>query len=238
MEHAPRVWSIEASAACDSRPIVLTPMMIAQRVIAGDAYHKTRLHDEKGNLLPVGALVDMPIAVYHAALAAFGKRPVLPWFTYPAIRKIERVLRPSWLAVEFGSGMSTSWLARRVASLHSIESNAGWYQRVKPTLPSNVVYEFRSGLYYSDLSAYENEYFDFAVVDGDRRGDCMRSVLPKLKRGGYVYYDNSDKDMTLGSEAQGRVAESLLMEHATSLDYIRGVTVCRMAAHEGILARV
>jgi hypothetical protein len=211
---------------------------IAQRVIAGDPYHTTRLHDEKGNLLPAAALVDLPIAVYHSVLAALGKRPALPWFTYPAVRKIERLLRPNWLAVEFGSGMSTSWLARRVARLHSIESNAEWYLKVKPTLSSNVLYELRSGSNYSDLSTYEDGYFDFAVVDGLQRGDCMRSVLPKLRRGGYVYYDNSDKDMTLGSEAQGRMAERLLVERAESLEYIRGLTVCKMSTQEGILAHL
>jgi hypothetical protein len=215
-----------------------TLVTIIQRVIAADSYHKTRLHDEKGNMLPAVAFADMPIAAYHTILAALGRRPVLPWFTYPAVRKIERLLCPDWLAVEFGSGMSTCWLARRVAGLHSIESDAGWYRRVKPMLPSNVVYELRSGPDYSDLSAYQNEHFDFAVVDGQHRGDCMRSVLPKMKRGGYVYYDNSDKDMTLGSEAQGRVAERLLIERAKSLNYIRGFTVCRMSAHEGILAVV
>jgi hypothetical protein len=171
-------------------------------------------------------------------LAAFGERPPMPWFTYPAVRKIESLLRPNWAVIEFGSGLSTCWFAQRVASVHSIEGDLGWYQRVKPTLPPNVLYELRPDSSYSDLSNYQDGHFDFAVVDGDRRGDCMKSVLPKVKCGGFVYYDNSDKDMTLGSQAQGRVAERLLIERAKQVEYIRGLTVCMLSPHEGMLAEL
>ena len=215
-----------------------TAMTIVQRIIAGNPYRKTRLHDEKGHLLPALAFLDLPIAAYHAALAAFGERPAIPWFTYPAVRKIESLLRPNWSVMEFGSGLSTRWFAQRVASVHSIESDVGWYQMVKPTLPPNVFYELRQDAGYSDLSSYQDGHFDFAVVDGEQRGDCMKSVLPKVKSGGFVYYDNSDKDMTLGNQAQGRVAERLLIERARHIEYIRGVTVCSLSPHEGMLAEL
>jgi hypothetical protein len=213
-----------------------TTMTITRRIIAGNPYRKTRLHDEKGHLLRASDLLDLPTAAYHATLAAFGSRPPLPWFTYPAVRKIKSVLRSNFAVIEFGSGLSTRWFADRVASVHSIESDIRWYNTVKGTLPSNVFYELRSDSSYADLSTYQDGHFDFAVIDGDRRGDCMKSVLPKVKHGGFLYFDNSDKDMTLGDQAQGRVAERLLLERAQRLEHIRGLTVCMLSPHEGILA--
>lgn len=64
---------------------------------------------------------------------------------------------------------------------------------MKPTLPSNVTYELRPAMdSYRVLDAPDRS-LDFAVVDGASRAACVRKAIRKVKNGGYVDLDNSDK---------------------------------------------
>jgi predicted O-methyltransferase YrrM len=102
--------------------------------------------------------------------------------------------------VEFGSGMSTLWLARRAGFVLSVEDDAGWHDAVQAKLSrhrlGNVRLELRGERDYADLSGFPDRYFDFALVDGSARHDCVVAALAKLKPGGWLYLDNTDKDMT------------------------------------------
>jgi hypothetical protein len=217
-------------------------MNLLRKIISGGELHISRLHDEKGHIAPLSDLRYLPRNVgYVFERKVFGKLPEMPWFTFTAIGRIEQIIQPTWNMIEFGSGMSTKWFAERVATIHSIESNPTWHARVAPTLPKNAKYELRARETYADIAEYQDGYFDFAVVDGEVRANCMRSVLPKIKSGGYVYFDNSDKDMTIpGGDC--RIAEQLLLAACKARDgkaeHIHGLTVGALSAHEGILAKL
>ena len=104
-----------------------------------------------------------------------------------------------------------------------------------------VRYELRTLDGYADLSDYENGSLDFAVVDGVIRATCVESVLPKLKPGGYLYLDNSDKDMTIpGGDL--RIAEDRVREAARvrggNLEYFTGLTIGTINTHQGLLAKL
>ncbi len=143
--------------------------------------------------------------------------------------------------IEFGSGMATKWYAARVAHIHSIEDSAEWYERIAPTLPANVRYELRRGEEYWDLSDYADASLDFGVVDGRRRDRCMDALIPKIRRGGYVYLDNSDKDMQIEGEGL-RHAETALRgavrERSGTLEQASGLTVGQLVTHQWTLARL
>jgi hypothetical protein len=51
-----------------------------------------------------------------------------------AAKWLERHLLPSHVGIEWGSGRSTIWLARRVKFLWSIETNSDWHSRVSTQL--------------------------------------------------------------------------------------------------------
>src|SRR2546421_9596401 len=55
------------------------------------------------------------------------RNPDAPWLTPEAIRLLEPMLLPSDSGLEFGSGRSTIWLARRIARLTSVEHDAAWH---------------------------------------------------------------------------------------------------------------
>jgi predicted O-methyltransferase YrrM len=73
----------------------------------------------------------------HEQAAVDADGPV-PWFTYPAIRQLERMVSPQWRVLEFGSGFSTLWWAQRVAEVVSVEHDPGWAARLRAAGPSNV----------------------------------------------------------------------------------------------------
>lgn len=217
-----------------------------RKIAAGDAYRKTRLHDEKGNFVGLRQLTKLPRNTrYVAARKLTGRLPHLPWFTFNALERIERIVSPTWSMVEFGSGMSTAWFAERVGRLHSIEHDPEWFETVRSRLEelglASIRYELRPLDRYDDLSDYADGSLDFAVVDGVLRAQCVTTVLPKVCPGGYVYLDNSDKDMTT-SDGDLRLAEARLLaaveERGGSVEYFTGLTVGLLNSHQGLLARL
>ncbi len=176
----------------------------------------SRFHDEKGNFVDIAGL---PYAI-PAFVSALGKRlfkyrPRVPMISYRARREIGTLLGPDTRMIEFGSGNSTPWFAARVGYLFSIEDVPDWYEHVQRALQGlgtmNVCHELRTAENYADLSSIEDWSLDFALVDGSDREGCIRAVLPKLKRGGWLYLDNTDKDMTR-PDGDLRRAEAALRE--------------------------
>ncbi len=214
---------------------------ILQRVIAGGPERKTRIHDEEGNCLDARGLSYAPRTFGEAAMRViFGLRPERPWISYRATDRIATYLRPTWRVAEFGSGMSTLWFARRVAFLLSIEANPYWHgviaRRLAHRNAPHVRHELRARAYYSDLSEFPDEYFDFVLVDGEMRRDCVRNAIPKLVRGGLVYLDNTDKRGD-PSVAKAELLDAV-QERAGSYEYFLDFVPCQLIANQGLLARL
>ena len=130
--------------------------------------------------------------------------PDAPWLTPEAIRLLGPMLLPSDRGLEFGSGRSTIWFARRVARLTSVEHDAAWHAEISGQLKEleldNVDYILapcekagqpgagsayaRAALTFADAS------LDFALIDGAYREHTARNVLPKIKAGGILVIDN------------------------------------------------
>jgi predicted O-methyltransferase YrrM len=161
----------------------------------------------------------------------------MPWIAYNAIERLERLLQPDWDIVEFGSGMSTSWYAARVGSVHSIESDPVWYMRLVDTLPSNVRYELRDLETYPSLADHENRSLDMAIIDGNLRSACVRAVIPKIRARGWIFLDNADRDMTIPN-GDMRQAEAAIRQAATHVETETGLIVGMLAADEWLLAQL
>jgi predicted O-methyltransferase YrrM len=190
-------------------------MTFIQKLARADMLRKSRFHDEKGNLVDLAGWIYLPLAYRSAALKFFGYRPGVPWISYRARKLIDQMIRPDWRMVEFGSGMSTLWFAKRCGFIHSIESDPAWYDLVSRQLAgmSNVRYEKRTIESYVNLDDYPDQSLDFSLIDGAVRSACARSVVPKIKPGGFVYFDNSDKDMTIPN-GDTRLAQETLVKAA------------------------
>ena len=216
------------------------------KIIRGGDNRKTRFHDAKGHLVEWSGLLNAPKAFISGfARILFNRRPNLPWISYNAIKDINIIMRPNWNVIEFGSGSSTAWLAKRCKTLYSVEDNREWFEYVSAQLENkglvNVNYALQSGASYFDLSNFEDSSIDFALIDGLNRADCMRNVIPKIKPGGYVYLDKSDKYAnTLDGDI--RIAEKILLEAVLrrngQVKYFVDFAPSQFFVNEGCLAKI
>lgn len=136
--------------------------------------------------------------------------PDKPWLCSGTIAFCDRHLGQSMRALEFGSGRSTRWFAKKVGHLTSIEHDAAWYEVVKTQLADERVENVDYRLIRLNHPESEPEHFrytvtpdyvaaadqmpdaslDFVVVDGHYRTTCVRHVLDKISPGGYLLVDD------------------------------------------------
>ncbi len=222
-------------------------MSIVTRIVRGNELRRSRFHDEKGNRTELRfAILHAPLALLTAIIKRLtGWRPALPMISFAATRHISRLIQPNFQVMEFGSGMSTPWLAARCKNVISIEDNQEWYSLVSALLFRrnivNVRYEMRDKESYADLSDLPDGSLDFALVDGTDRAGCIVAVAKKIRAGGWIYLDNSDKDMTIPN-GDLRRAEAALRTIVTA----RGGTIraftdfspTNFFAEQGLLAKL
>ena len=129
--------------------------------------------------------------------------PEAPWLTKESILLLDSLLKDSDIGLEFGSGRSTKWLAKRCHLLYSIEDHSGWFEKVSVELKDfkNVNYRFRevdkndaprSG-YLDILDELSDNSIDFILDDGKLRGLVALKSIKKLKTGGFFILDNAER---------------------------------------------
>lgn len=153
--------------------------------------------------------------------------PDYPWITYSARKELDKIVRPSHICFEWGSGGSTLYFSQRAKSLVSVEHDPVWYKKVASELKSRQVancdYHFvppenfylgalfnrieggykstDKGLakkifyqYCRQISYFGNNYFDLVFVDGRARVSCLILCVNKIKPGGWLIFDNSERE--------------------------------------------
>jgi cephalosporin hydroxylase len=120
-------------------------------------------------------------------------KPV-PWYTYPAIEFIENKLNKDFRVFEFGSGNSTLWFSEKSLQVVSVESDSKWLAYIQENMPTNVeLYGIEDeNKYASKILEYPEEYFDIIAIDGINRNKCAEYGIPRLKKNGFVIFDNTD----------------------------------------------
>ena len=136
--------------------------------------------------------------------------PESPWLCPQTIAFLEERLRRSMSALEFGSGRSTLWLAKRVGKVTSIEYDQAWYRRVREQVqdldrdavslryveldhphaqPEQELYE-QLPRYVAVLDDFEDHSLDMVIVDGHYRTTVLKHCGTKLKKGGLLLVDD------------------------------------------------
>lgn len=141
---------------------------------------------------------------------SFQKRnPGLPWLTESSILLLESWIKSSDIGYEWGSGRSTIWFASRSAKIISVESNNIWFEKISKVaksenLISKIDYhhiscpfedyeEINCHEYCDQILSYPDRTFDFILVDGLMRLKCLENSIKKVKIGGIIILDNSDR---------------------------------------------
>jgi len=142
------------------------------------------------------------------AIAHQRRHPDAPSLTAEATRLLVSLLRSADRGVEWGSGNSTIWFARRTAHLVSFETNEAYYPQVQAELAraglGNVDYRLMAFTDSPDEEAmhgsewvrssgqFADRSLDYALVDSSPRGCLAAAIAPKIKSGGLLILDNAD----------------------------------------------
>lgn len=145
-----------------------------------------------------------------------------PWITFSAVKWLEAILRPDDRIFEWGSGKSTIWLATRVSSVVSVESDPEWFRKVSNWLIEekleNVNLKFIGKEpvmawkpYVDEIKAHDGK-FDIIFIDGDleTRTVCAEAAVEVAGEGTVILLDNSVRM----SEA-AKVLEAWAAEYVT-----------------------
>jgi len=121
----------------------------------------------------------------------------VPWFTYPAIDFLDPRVKPEWKVLEYGSGQSTFWWAKRVAKIYSAEHDRQWFEMMNKNLPSNATIDLCTDReeYVEAIVTSSMAPFDVVVIDGEFRNECARLIPPYIHDDGIIIFDNSDRIM-------------------------------------------
>lgn len=101
------------------------------------------------------------------------------------------------------------WLEDRGAKVTVVDHHEEWYQQLKTAvlpgtkllyraiqLTGNIASDVTPGFfdcYVAAINDEPDESFDFVIVDGRVRFECVRRAMPKVKRGGLLLLDDADR---------------------------------------------
>jgi SAM-dependent methyltransferase len=138
--------------------------------------------------------------------------PTEPFVAPGAIRFLDKALPRQGIGLEWGSGRSTQWFARRLGRLVVVEHDGTWYEQVRrqlqeagignvdyrlipldhpPQEPTRPVYD-PVPRYVALAEDFPDASFDFVEVDGHYRQACVRAALDKVKPGGLLLVDDTN----------------------------------------------
>ncbi|AWH73730.1 hypothetical protein DCS32_06025 [Dokdonia sp. Dokd-P16] len=136
-----------------------------------------------------------------------------PWIAPTAIQWLDEHLNKNMMGVEFGSGRSTVWYAKRLKSLISIEDHQDWFKQVNDDLKNsdidNISYLFKPSIMDSEgnipyielMDSIEESSVDIIVVDGKHRDTLALKAIDKLASGGYLLLDDAERYIPLKTHA-------------------------------------
>lgn len=166
---------------------------------------ESRLHSARGRITLSG-LLRLPAARRRARL---GRVPERPWIVPAAIGWLRRRIGRDWRVLELGAGRSTVWFARRAGSVLSFEDNGHWLKLARQRLDQEglanaELRELAVERFTSEVAALPDQAFDLIVVDflespGADRVEAVRVARRKVRRGGYLLLDDSDRPVYSGA---------------------------------------
>ena len=127
------------------------------------------------------------------------KYPKHPWLTQEANSILSTLLKPTDVGLEFGSGRSTIWFAKRIKNLTSVEHNKLWYNRVSKMIKENnfnnvnLLLRERRKDYLKVVDDFRDNSLDFVLMDGILRGECANVIINKVKKGGIIVIDDAHR---------------------------------------------
>lgn len=138
-----------------------------------------------------------PHYIYNRVKLFINERihPDWPWLVREAVLYLDNLLTKESVGLEFGSGRSTIWFAKRIKKLISIEHDKNWFDKIESEIKkqniNNIDYRLKTEKKYTDIfNEIKDNSLDFVLVDGLLRDVCVKKSIPKIKNGGLLIIDN------------------------------------------------
>lgn len=189
------------------------------KLVKANVNHKTRFHTERGDLMPFRAFLRIPMALLNRIT---GKCKIQPWIVPEAIYWLKQNMGKEWQVFEFGCGWSTIWYAKHCYKIVSIEDNQNWYDIVKQRILKQKVQNCDLRMvklddFITGITSFPDAYFDLVIVDSSEviktlRIDAVKAAMLKVKPGGYILLDDSDRPQyeSVPKYLRGWVAQSFV----------------------------
>lgn len=214
-------------------------MTILKKLVAAGPDRVSRLHDAEGNLVDLSRLARNGSKAFSTGVRRLTSRklPDIPWISYDAQAFIGARLTRDSRVLEFGSGMSTAWWAARAGEVIAVETSAKWRDIVLERFKSMGIDNAQLRLaptrseYLEMPSALRGDGFDFVLVDGEYRAECIEVARDCLRPGAMVYLDNSD----VQPEAKANLAR-LAKERGATIRLFTDFVPTAFFVNQGMLA--
>jgi precorrin-6B methylase 2 len=128
-----------------------------------------------------------------------GSGDAAPWLTFPLVAFLSSRSFAGRSVLEFGSGQSSIWWARRAKNVLALETDPEWTKRVRAAAPENLVvadvpldYDSADAFAADVRELTRGERYDVVVVDGGDRIKAMLTAPEFLTDDGFVVVDDLD----------------------------------------------
>jgi len=131
-----------------------------------------------------------------------------PWINYSTIQFMHHIVSKGTKVLEFGAGGSSLFFLERKANLISIEHQAEWINEVQKRASKKQLMRWSHHLisssqhsssvpladhYLLALKNIADSSIDLVVVDGRHRVESVKRAMAKVKPGGSLILDNSNR---------------------------------------------
>ena len=120
-----------------------------------------------------------------------------PWLPEEAIVFLNQLLNRNSVVLEFGSGNSTLWLAKRAAKVVSYEHDREWWEKAAEKIWDsgivNVMLIHDPDYPTKGITRPWPEQCDVTLVDGRGRVNCIMTCWDRVKPQGWIVLDNSER---------------------------------------------
>ena len=113
-----------------------------------------------------------------------------------AIRMLESIITMETVILETGSGSSTLWFAEKAKRVISYEHKYDWAEAVAKELKKRGLHNAEVRVdpgYPGDGIEKTQGTFDLIIIDGRGRVKGVKTSYMKLRPGGYIVLDNSNR---------------------------------------------
>jgi predicted O-methyltransferase YrrM len=166
---------------------------------------RSELHTARGRITLSG-LIRLPPARRRARR---GVVPERPWIVPAAIGWLRRRIRRRWRVLELGGGRSTVWFASRAGEVLAFEDDPVWVGWARERIAARgltgaEIRELPVERFVAELERLDDDRFDLVVVDflespEADRVDAVRAARAKVRPGGFLLLDDSDRPAYAGA---------------------------------------